>query len=112
MLNLDLISNSLDFKQPVYVAYSGGPDSSALLNLCVKLKEKNFINLSAIHINHKLSEKCSDWEKHCISVCKTLDVNLIIESTKVIPDGGGLESAARKARYKICLLYTSDAADE
>ena len=101
MLNLDLISNTLDFKQPVYVAYSGGPDSSALLDLCVKLKEKKFINLSAIHINHKLSEKCSNWEKHCISVCKTLDVNLIIESTKVIPDGGGLESAARKARYKI-----------
>ena len=101
MLTPDLIKNNLNIKDNVFVAYSGGPDSSVLLDLCVKLREISKINLSAIHVNHNLSKKSIDWEKHCIDVCKKLSVNLVIESAEISSDGGGLESAARKARYKI-----------
>ena len=101
MLTLDLIKENLNLQNHLYVAYSGGPDSSVLLDLCVKLRDTSNINLSAIHINHNLSKKSIDWENHCVSECKKLNVNLIIESVQINSDGGGLESAARQARYKI-----------
>ena len=101
MLTLDLIKENLNLQNNLYVAYSGGPDSSVLLDLCVKLRDTSNINLSAIHINHNLSKKSIDWENHCVNECKKLNVNFIIESVQINSDGGGLESAARQARYKI-----------
>ena len=67
MLTLDLIKENLNLQNNLYVAYSGGPDSSVLLDLCVKLRDTSNINLSAIHINHNLSKKSIDWENHCVS---------------------------------------------
>ncbi len=101
MLTIDLIKENLNLQNKVFVGYSGGPDSSVLLDLCVKLREKSNINLSAIHVNHNLSKKCMDWERHCIDICKQLNVNLVIESAQITSNGAGLESAARQARYKI-----------
>lgn len=41
------------------------------------------------------------WENHCKQVCAKLKINLITESIKVVSEGGGIESASRRARYKI-----------
>ena len=67
MLTLDLIKENLNLQNNLYVAYSGGPDSSALLDLCVKLRDTSNISLSAIHVNHNLSKKSIDWENHCVN---------------------------------------------
>ena len=39
--------------------------------------------------------------KHCKDFCCKLDLNFISEEVNIISSGGGIESAARKARYKI-----------
>ena len=98
MLTNKLISKYIDLSKNILIAYSGGPDSTALLHLLstVDLNEK--AKIKAIHINHNLSKHSDFWEKHCIKQCAHLNINLIIESVKIISDGDGIEAASRKAR--------------
>ncbi len=101
MLAKDLITENVDISKNILVAYSGGPDSTALIHLLSSLKVDEDINVKAIHINHNLSKKSNLWEKHCREKCIKLDIDLIVESVDIKSDGGGLEAASRKARYDI-----------
>ena len=100
MLTESLITEHTDLSKSIFIGYSGGPDSTALVHLLSILNAKQELNLKAIHINHNLSKHSSTWENHCIETCSKLNVNLITKSIKIKVDGGGLESASRKARYK------------
>ena len=102
---MSLSTNLLDALSPenkVFVAFSGGLDSTALLFLCNKaLKQKKIRNLKAIHINHNLSENSDYWEQHCERFCKSNNIefkSFIIEVTK---NRSSIESQARQERYKI-----------
>ena len=53
MISFDDLTFHLDLSKKIYVGYSGGPDSSALLHL---LHMNNISNVEAIHINHNLSD--------------------------------------------------------
>ena len=101
MLTNKLISKNIDLSKNMFIAYSGGPDSTALLHLLstVDLNEK--AKVQAIHINHNLSKYSDSWERHCIEQCSKLHINLITESVEIKSDGDGIEAASRKARYKI-----------
>ena len=99
MLTENLITEHIDLSKSIFIGYSGGPDSTALVHLLSSLNTQQELNLKAIHINHNLSKHSSLWENHCIETCSKLNVNLITESIEVKVDGGGLESASRRARY-------------
>jgi len=101
LLTESLITEHTDLSKSIFIGYSGGPDSTALVHLLSTLKAKQDLNLKAIHINHNLSKHSSTWENHCIETCSKLNVNLITKSIKIKVDGGGLESASRRARYKV-----------
>ena len=101
MLTESLITEHTDLSKSIFIGYSGGPDSTALVHLLSILNAKQELNLKAIHINHNLSKHSSIWENHCIETCSKLNVNLITKSIEIKVDGGGLESASRKARYKV-----------
>ena len=94
--------------QHCYVAYSGGLDSHVLLHATVKLLGK--AQLSAIHVNHQLSENSVDWEQHCLHQCELLGVHLHTETVTVDSSGQGVEQAAREARYQVfeSILKTND----
>lgn len=82
------------------VGFSGGADSTALLHLCVELRESlPSLHVRAIHINHGLSEHSAYWQAHCQKQCTALGIPLITQSVKVDSKGRGLEAAAREARY-------------
>lgn len=84
-----------------YVAYSGGVDSTALLqllNLWCRASE-DAPPLSALHINHGIQDQATEWENHCAWICRFLDVPYLALHAEVEPRGKGLESAARDARY-------------
>lgn len=88
------------------VGFSGGADSSALLHLCVKLRETlPTLQVRAIHINHGLSEYSMDWQAHCQKQCAALGIPLITHRVTVDPKGKGLEASAREARYAAINLY-------
>ncbi len=101
MLTIDLITKNVDLNKNIFVAYSGGPDSTAVIHLLSLIQADRDLNVKAIHVNHNLSENSKLWESHCIEKCSKLNIDLIVESVDIRSDGGGLEAASRKARYQI-----------
>lgn len=85
---------------PLCVAYSGGPDSTALLHALAQVPDARARGLRAMHIDHGLHAHSADWAKHCATFCRSLALPLTI--VKVAVDdarGEGIEAAARRARY-------------
>jgi tRNA(Ile)-lysidine synthase len=91
------------------LAYSGGLDSSVLLQLLVGLQPRFGYRLSAAHVHHGLSPNADAWAAFCEARCAALGVPL-----KVIPvriEGRaryGVEAAARQARYAKLLAVDTD----
>ena len=73
----------VDLNQKVFIGFSGGPDSSALLHLVSKVDSKFLDNIKAIHINHNLSKNSSAWAEHCEDFCSKCNIDLIIESVHI-----------------------------
>tara|TARA_B000000475_G_scaffold95848_2_gene77825 strand:+ start:161 stop:1117 length:957 start_codon:yes stop_codon:yes gene_type:complete len=101
LLTKDLITKNIDISKNIFIAYSGGSDSTALIHLLSSIKVDKNTKVKAIHINHNLSENSLLWERHCREKCSKLGIDLIVESVEIKSDGGGLEAASRKVRYKI-----------
>ena len=93
----------------VLVALSGGADSSALLSLLYRLREKRSFPLYAAHVNHNIrtelygNEAARD-EGFCRELCEKLGVELFVQSVDVPTlaenEGKSLETAARDVRYE------------
>ena len=81
------------------MALSGGLDSTVLLHLLARLREREALPpLSAIHVHHGLQAVADAWPVHCRRMCERWDVPLHVERVQV--DGAAsLERAAREARY-------------
>ena len=84
----------------VWVALSGGLDSSLLLTLAADACRRHPRPLHALHVHHGLQSAADDFERHCRQLCAQLGVPLCVERVSVARDAGqGLEGAAREARY-------------
>ena len=80
------------------VAYSGGPDSSALLLACA---EKWPGQVLAIHVHHGVQAAADNFEQHCRETCARLGVPLsVIRVDGRHAPGQSPEDAARRARYQ------------
>lgn len=78
------------------VAYSGGPDSTALLHAALTLWPEQ---VTALHVNHGLLPEAALWVRHCERCCRAWRVPLRTLGVRVENRGQGLEAAAREARY-------------
>lgn len=84
----------------VWVALSGGLDSSLLLTLTAKACRRHPRPLRALHVHHGLQPAADAFESHCRRLCSRLGVPLFVEGVAVDRAAGqGLEGAAREARY-------------
>ena len=82
-----------------YVAFSGGLDSTVLLQLLADYTCNHPAPpLRAIHVHHGLQAAADAWPDHCRAVCAALGVELEVIPVQVAP-GASLEQAARNARY-------------
>ncbi|WP_162902130.1 tRNA lysidine(34) synthetase TilS [Facilibium subflavum] len=81
--------------QHIFVGFSGGVDSSALLHLCSYLD----INITALHINHGLSIHANTWQQHCQQQAKSYGINF--ESIQLQPPDKlrNIEAWAREQRF-------------
>ncbi|MBC7183690.1 MAG: tRNA lysidine(34) synthetase TilS [Marinobacter sp.] len=93
-----------DFSR-LWVALSGGLDSTVLLHLAAHCHGPAG-TVNAVHINHQLQPNASETEAFCRALCADLKVPLVVErvsidsgSTREGP--GGIEEAARNARYGV-----------
>jgi tRNA(Ile)-lysidine synthase len=89
----------LESAPQILVGLSGGLDSSVLLSLVCEVVTAE--KITAVHINHGLSPNAEYWQQQSAEFCRSLGVRLHSESITVHEVGGGLESAARDARYKV-----------
>ena len=102
---MSLSTNLLDVlstENKIFVAFSGGLDSTALLFLCnTALKQKKIKNLKAIHINHNLSSNSDKWQQHSENFCRSNNIEFESFIVEVSKNRSSIESQARQARYKI-----------
>ena len=81
----------------VWVGFSGGLDSTALLHALASAP--GLRECTAVHVNHGLSPNADDWQRHCEQVCANLSVQLNVCAAEI--RGRNIELAARRARYSI-----------
>lgn len=101
MKDYSFVLNNINPTEKIYIAYSGGLDSSVLLDIFYKLSIKNSLLVEAIHVNHNINKESIVWEDHCKAVCNSINIPIRTISTKIVAEGGGIESAARNKRYEI-----------
>jgi tRNA(Ile)-lysidine synthase len=91
----------LNGRQSLLVAFSGGIDSTVLMQALVNLKQQlPHLQLRAIYIHHGLSANADNWAAHCQQQCQIWQVPLIIEKVKLDRQAGNIEEQARNARYQ------------
>ncbi|WP_176713860.1 tRNA lysidine(34) synthetase TilS [Legionella jamestowniensis] len=83
----------------IFVGYSGGLDSTALLH-SLSTNPQLLSKLTAVHINHGLSPNALHWQQHCQLFCKKLKISLLIKRVDFKRDAN-IEDAARRARYGV-----------
>jgi tRNA(Ile)-lysidine synthase len=82
------------------VAFSGGPDSTALLHALAQLPVARARGLRALHVDHGLHAGSAAWAGHCRRFCAMLALSCEVLRVQVdTGSGDGLEAAARRARY-------------
>ncbi len=97
-----LVLSPLPVAGPVWVAFSGGLDSTVLLHRLAQDRVVRRHGLQAVHVHHGLRPEADAWAAHCEAQCSTLDVPLQVHRVQVDTDAGeGVEAAARRARHAV-----------
>ncbi|MGN0585657.1 MAG: tRNA lysidine(34) synthetase TilS [Oscillospiraceae bacterium] len=96
----------LDNAAVVYVGFSGGADSTALLLALNALKGRFGYTLRAVHINHNIRGEESDRDQRfCEDLCRKLGIDVDVRQVDAVgfsrDNRLSLEEGARKLRYDI-----------
>jgi len=84
--------------EPVVVALSGGPDSTALLAALQALSQRGAVGpVRACHVDHGLRAGSEKDAEHCRALCAALGVPF--EALRVVVRAGNRQQEARRARY-------------
>jgi len=84
--------------RPVVVMYSGGRDSTCLLDVAVRIAGPAAV--SALHVNYGLRAAADADERHCAELCEQLGVQLDVRRPVRPDEGGNLQAWAREERYR------------
>ncbi|HZZ02241.1 tRNA lysidine(34) synthetase TilS [Paraburkholderia sp.] len=83
----------------IAIAFSGGVDSSVLLDAAMRTAGAS--RCVALHVHHGLSAHADEWLAHCEAFAQERGVEFAAQRVEVARDGGiGVEAAARDARYR------------
>ena len=88
-------------KRQLWVALSGGLDSTVLLHGLVALQRAGALgDVQGVHVHHGLQAEADAWAEHALKVGRRLGVPMRVVRVKVnLAAGQGVEAAARTARY-------------
>jgi len=96
----------------VLVAFSGGPDSTALVHALVAVRERLSLTLGLAHLNHQLRDEADADESFCRELAQGLGlpfasarVDVRAEARK---EGHSLEEQGRIARYRFLELAAAE----
>jgi tRNA(Ile)-lysidine synthase len=82
--------------KPVVVLFSGGRDSTCLLDLAVRIAGADAV--SALHVNYGLRGAAAIDERHCAELCERFGVGLEVRRPQRLAHGN-LQAWARETRY-------------
>jgi tRNA(Ile)-lysidine synthase len=82
--------------RPVLVLFSGGRDSTCLLDVAVVIAGDGVV--TALHVNYRIREDADEDEAHCRVICERLGVPLKVHHPRP-PERGNLQAWARDVRY-------------
>jgi tRNA(Ile)-lysidine synthase len=82
--------------KPVVVLYSGGRDSSCLLDLAVRIAGRRAV--CALHVNYGLRAAADAEQAHCAAACAAHGVVLVVRRAPPRPRAGNLQAWARELR--------------
>lgn len=88
---------TLDRAAAVYVAFSGGLDSTVLLHA---VNARFSGPVTALHANHGLHNDAERWADQCAELCARWNIPFSSTGLQLHEDGDGVEAAARTARYR------------
>ena len=99
-----LTDAELPLQTPLVVAYSGGVDSSVLLQAVIEYREQYNGPIHAVHVHHGLSENADSWARHCELQCRLEDVEFHLHRVEIDTSARkSIEAEARKVRYNALL---------
>ena len=84
------------------VAFSGGPDSVALLWAMTQIAPHMGLEVAAAHLDHGLDQDSARRAEAASQMCESLKVPLLVESREVAAlrmPGESVEAASRRVRY-------------
>lgn len=90
----------------IVIGVSGGPDSIALLNILIKIKQSKKINFDILvcHINHMIRKEAIEDEEFVKEFCKNNNIDCYIKRIDVENvakrEKSGTEEIGRRERYK------------
>jgi len=119
--HFDSILNTFPQAKKIWIAHSGGLDSSVLLHLVFSNKDKIRQTIEVVYVNHGLQEKSIEWGEFSRVLCENYDLpftQLNIDET--VPKGDSIEAWAREKRYALIaqlmnkdeLLFTAHHQDD
>jgi tRNA(Ile)-lysidine synthase len=108
-----------DDTERVYLAYSGGLDSSVLLHLL--FSRENRFTLIPWHVNHGLLDAAAGMEQFCIDQARHYGLQIRVDHLRLSGLESNIEAEARRQRYQLfaaasgpgdCILTAHHADDQ
>ena len=84
-----------------WVGFSGGADSTALLEALSEVQHELNAAIHAVHFNHGLQREADGWQTHCANYCKKKAILLKLQPLNfLVGKNNSVELQARQARYQ------------
>ncbi|HET6593275.1 MAG TPA: tRNA lysidine(34) synthetase TilS [Xanthomonadales bacterium] len=84
-----------------WVGFSGGADSTALLQAMHECRDQLTAPIHVIHFHHGLQSDADAWQEHCRAFCAERSLPYLAERLELESGGrSSPEEAARNARYR------------
>lgn len=84
-----------------WVGFSGGADSTALLQALHECRDQLVKPIHAVHFHHGLQGQADAWRDHCRAFCDARDIPFLSEQLEIKQSGrSSPEEEARNSRYR------------
>jgi tRNA(Ile)-lysidine synthase len=119
--SFDLILNTFPETKKIWIAYSGGMDSSVLLHMVFSNREKIGKSFGVVYVDHGIQEDSLGWGDFCKTQCDYYGLCFTkININEKVPKGSSIEAWAREKRYELIgqvmnkndLLFTAHHQDD
>ena len=84
-----------------WIGFSGGADSTALLQAMHECREELPAPIHALHFHHGLQSEADSWQDHCKSFCEAREIPYLSERLRIDKSSRqSPEEASRNSRYR------------